>query len=102
MKDCSFCGWKETKYTCTLCPNAVCNVCAKPVAEDEVGYDEKNYRVGKCLRGECKMGDVCLDTEKLLEAAGENDSAERSKEVSLKNEKFERKEGKQEKKLILL
>ena len=65
-----------------------------PVGEDEVGYEEKNYRVGKCPRGECKKEDSCLDMEKLLESAGEKDSTEGSKEVSLKNEKFERKESK--------
>ena len=60
MKDCSFYGRKETKYTCTLCPNAVCNACAEPVAEDQIGYDEKNDRVGKCPRGECEKEDLVL------------------------------------------
>ena len=52
MEDCKFCCRKETKYRCTLCANRVCNVCAEPVNADGIGYDEENYREGKCPGGQ--------------------------------------------------
>ena len=36
------------------CFNPICNACAETAKSDEKGYDEGNYRVGKCPRGECK------------------------------------------------
>ena len=47
--DCKFCNRKNTKYSCILCGNRVCNVCAVRVDESQEGYDEQNYQVGKCL-----------------------------------------------------
>ena len=35
------------------CYSAVCNVCADPATENDAGYDESNYRVGKCPGGKC-------------------------------------------------
>ena len=47
--DCKFCNRKNTKYSCILGGNCVCNVCAVRVDESQEGYDEQNYQVGKCL-----------------------------------------------------
>ena len=53
MKDCYVCGRKDTKYSCILCESTVCNVCADLADEDEDGYDERIYRVGKCPDSKC-------------------------------------------------
>ena len=60
--DCAFCERKVTKYRCTVCGNHVCNVCSEPVDINEKGYDEGNYRVGKCPRGACINTDSELST----------------------------------------
>ena len=57
MKECIFCKRRQTKYSCTLCGSGLCNVCSESVDETEDGYDEESYRVGKCPRGACKVGD---------------------------------------------
>ena len=60
MKDCYICGPKDTKYSCRLCSNTTRNLCAESAICNEEDYDEDNYSVGKCLRGECiKADDVC-------------------------------------------
>ena len=38
-----------------MCGNRVCNVCAVPADESQEGYDEQNYRVGKCPNGACEQ-----------------------------------------------
>ena len=59
MKDCYICGRKDTKYSCILCSNAIRNVCAESAMYNEEGYDEDNYRVGKCSRSKCKkIGEI--------------------------------------------
>ena len=56
--DCKFCNRENTKYSCILCGNRVCNVCAGPVDKFQEGHDEQNYQVGKCSNGACeKMKD---------------------------------------------
>ena len=54
MTDCYICGRENTKYSCILCDNKICNVCAESATNDEVGYDEENYRVGKCPSSKCR------------------------------------------------
>ena len=61
MKDWYICERKDTKYSCILCSNAICNVCAESAMYNEEGYDEDNYRVGKCPRGKCKKIDNVSD-----------------------------------------
>ena len=56
--DCIFCDRKETKYSCIICGNTVCNICSKVVNDEDEGYDEMNYRVGKCPRNMCKVKEV--------------------------------------------
>ena len=53
LNDCHVCKRKDTKYSCVSCNKAICNVCADVAAEDEHGYDERHYRVGKCPGGKC-------------------------------------------------
>ena len=53
--DCKFCNRENTKHSCVLCVNRVCNVCAVPVDETQKGYDEQNYQVGKCPNGACEQ-----------------------------------------------
>ena len=53
--DCKFCNRENTKHSCVLCGNRVCNVCAVPVDESQKGYDEQNYQVGKCPNGACEQ-----------------------------------------------
>ena len=56
--DCKFCNHENTKYSCILCGNRDCNVCAVSVDESQEGYDEQNDQVGKCPDGACeKMKD---------------------------------------------
>ena len=47
--DCKFCNLENTNYSCILCGNCVCNVCAVPVDESQEGYDEQNYQLGNVL-----------------------------------------------------
>ena len=58
--DCKFCNRKNTKYSCILCGNRVCNVCAVPVDESQEGYDKQNYQVRKCLDGACEQMKIRL------------------------------------------
>ena len=44
---------RETKYVCVLCSESICTVCADPCEEDENGYDEESYHVGKCPDEQC-------------------------------------------------
>ena len=89
MKDCCICGRKDTKYSCILCSNAICNVCAESAMYNEEGYDEDNYRVGKCPLGKCKKIDnapvaINDNVEKLTGNDGEstNINISKSKEKS--------------------
>ena len=61
MKDCFICGPKNTKYSCRLCSNTTRNLCAESAICNEEDYDEDNYSVGKCLRGECIKADDVRD-----------------------------------------
>ena len=80
--DCAFCKRKDTKYRCTLCETYVCNACAVPVDEAEKGYDEGNYRVGKCPREECSnVDDVWSITAKTTST-----TAEVAEAVKVKNQ----------------
>ena len=54
MADCYKCGRKNTKYSCILCDKIICNPCADIAEENEPGYDDDNYRVGKCPNSECQ------------------------------------------------
>ena len=53
--DCKFCSRENTKYSCILCGNRVCNVCAAPADESQEGYDEQNYQVGECPNDTCEQ-----------------------------------------------
>ena len=53
--NCKFCNRENRKYSCILCGNRVCNICAVPVDESQEGYDEQNYQVGKCPNGACEQ-----------------------------------------------
>ena len=53
--DCVFCDHKETKYRCG---NTVCNICSEVVNDEDEGYDEMNYRVGKCPHNMWKVKEV--------------------------------------------
>ena len=53
--DCKFCNRENTKYSCILYGNHVCNVCAVPVDESQEGYDKQNYQIGKCPNGACEQ-----------------------------------------------
>ena len=53
--DCKFYNHENTKYSCILFENRVCNVCAVPVDEAQEGYDEQNYYIGKCPNGACEQ-----------------------------------------------
>ena len=47
--DCKFCNRGNSKYSCILCVNRVCNVCAVPADESQEGYDKQNYQLGNVL-----------------------------------------------------
>ena len=51
--DCKFFNRENTKYSCILYRNRVCNVCALLVDASQEGYDEQNCQVGKCPNGTC-------------------------------------------------
>ena len=64
---------EKTQHRCTLCETCVCNACAVPVDEAGKGYDEGNYRVGKCPRGECSnVDDDWSMTAKTTSTTGDN------------------------------
>ena len=52
--DCKFCNRENTKYTCSLCGNRICNICTVPVDESHEVYDEQSYQVGKCPNSACE------------------------------------------------
>ena len=49
-----FCNRENTKYSCILCRNRVCNVCAVLVDKSQEEYDEQNYQVRKCPNDACE------------------------------------------------
>ena len=53
--DCKFCNGENTKYSCILCGNRICNVCAVPIDGSQEGYDKQNYQAGKCANGACEQ-----------------------------------------------
>ena len=53
--DCKFCNRENTKYSCILCGNRVCNVCAVTVDESQEGYGEHNCHLWKCPNGACEQ-----------------------------------------------
>ena len=53
--DCKFSNRVNTKYSCILCGNRVCNVCAVPVDESQEGYDKQYYQIGRCPNGACEQ-----------------------------------------------
>ena len=62
MNDCYICKRKDTKYSCISCYSTICTVCADVATEMEDGYDESNYRVGRCPGGKCKgLGEDFMD-----------------------------------------
>ena len=75
--DCTFCNRNGTKYICVRCGNPVCNVCAEAVHENEEGYDEPNYRVGKCPGNTCKIMDVNNEMINSLNVDGVNNGVYR-------------------------
>ena len=62
--ECRICKRKDTKYQCTVCGTSICNVCAVTVDENDLCYDEANYRVGKCT-------DICVNKKPEVETDGE-------------------------------
>ena len=63
--DCSVCHHPNTKYSCISCAVTICNVCSVPANEDDLGYSEENYRVGKCQT--CPDKKSCPAFESLCE-----------------------------------
>ena len=53
--DCKFCNRENTKYSCILSGNRLCNVCAVPVDKSQEGYDQQNYQAGRCPNGSCEQ-----------------------------------------------
>ena len=51
--DSKFFNRENTKHSCILYGNRVCNICAVPVDASQEGYDEQNCQVGKCPNGTC-------------------------------------------------
>ena len=53
--DCKFCNRENTKHSCILRGNRVCDVCVVLVDESQEGYDEQNHQAGKCPNGACEQ-----------------------------------------------
>ena len=47
--DFKFCNRENSKHSCILYVNRICNVCAVPVGESQEGYDKQNYQLGNVL-----------------------------------------------------
>ena len=47
VNNCFVCHRPNTKYSCVACAGAICDVCSVPANEDDLGYSDENYRVGK-------------------------------------------------------
>ena len=43
-----------TEYSCIVCGDTVCVVCADASNIDEIGYSEENHEVWKCPRDSCQ------------------------------------------------
>ena len=47
---CTFCGERETKYSCITCNLAICNVCSVSADTKIDGYNEEDKKVGFCKK----------------------------------------------------